>query len=48
MKLKGLFLYFGIAILAVIMNYRFQLNVIEFIFWLVAIICINIGTTWEE
>jgi len=48
MKLKGLVLYFGIAILAILINVRFKLTTTEFIFWIVAMICINIGTMWED
>lgn len=48
MKLKGLVLYFGIAILAILINVHFKLSTIEFIFWIVAVICVSIGTTWED
>lgn len=48
MKLKGLILYLGIGILAILINVRFNLSTIEFIFWIVALICICIGTSWED
>lgn len=48
MKIKGIILYIGIAILAVLINARLGLSTTEFIFWIIAMICINIGTMWEE
>lgn len=48
MKLKGLILYLGIAILAVLINAHSNLSAIEFIIWIIAMICISIGTVWED
>ena len=48
MKLKGSILYLGIAILAILINIHFNLSTIEFIFWIIAMICISIGTIWED
>ena len=48
MKIKGIILYLGISILAILINIHFNLSTIEFILWIVAMICINIGTMWEE
>lgn len=48
MKLKGLILNLGIIILAVLLNIHLDLTTIEFILWIIAIICINIGTMWED
>ena len=48
MKLKGLILYLGIAILAAFIYIHFNLSIVEFIFWIIAMICIYIGTTWED
>ena len=48
MKLKGLILYLGIGILAILINIRFNLSTIEFIFWIIAMTFIYIGTNWED
>lgn len=48
MKLKGLILNLGIVILALLINAHLDLSTIEIIFWIVALICVNIGTMWEE
>lgn len=48
MKLKGLILNLGLVILAVLLNIHFNLSTIEWIFWFIAIVCINYGTMWEE
>ncbi len=48
MKLKGLILFLGIDILAVMIIAHFNLSTIDFMLWVIAIICISIGTTWED